>query len=222
MVFGGLRGAVGLALALILQQTEQVETSIREQVTFHVRVSAHALFWMLRPASHPPLPRQVTGIVGLTLLVNATMAPYVFPKVLPPFRRLPMRLARKSVAAIDEEVSDHKLLLMGQPRFLRVRWELVSAIVPNLADVCHFVAPAKGVPVHESDRHHDTKHTPTNKNLHVQHVSIREKLKRFLANPPPAEEPLLQDNSETHIQDEEKYVRRERVCIRWSGQRRLT
>lgn len=50
MVFGGLRGAVGLALALILQQTEQVETSIREQVTFHVRVSAHALFWMLRPA----------------------------------------------------------------------------------------------------------------------------------------------------------------------------
>ena len=50
MVFGGLRGAVGLALALILQQTEQVETSIREQVTFHVRVCAHALFWMLRPA----------------------------------------------------------------------------------------------------------------------------------------------------------------------------
>lgn len=97
MVFGGLRGAVGLALALILQLTEDIDQEVRNQVTF-----------------------QVIGIVGMTLMFNGTAAPYVFPRIIGGHRKLPMRLAKKSAKAVDDEVLSHKALLKAQPRFLRV------------------------------------------------------------------------------------------------------
>ena len=70
----------------------------------------------------------------------------------------------------------------------QVRWELVSALVPKLSDVADF-------------EHHA---------FHIHHQRMRDKMAAFLRNPPPPEESLLVNSSETHTLEEDRCVL---VCV---------
>lgn len=91
---GGLRGAVGLALALLVQSTPGIDKELRSQVRL-VLVHTNALHQLYLTLPHTCSPHQtwlhnaaqisfqVAGIVLLTLLINGMLAPIVFPRLLP-------------------------------------------------------------------------------------------------------------------------------------------
>ena len=58
LVWGGLRGAVGLALALIVEQDNTLDRVVRDRILFHV-----------------------AGIAGLTLLINGTTCGWLVDKL---------------------------------------------------------------------------------------------------------------------------------------------
>jgi len=114
LVWGGLRGAVGLALGLIVEHDEYVDRAVAAMLAFHV-----------------------SGICLLTLLLNGTTVEYLYKRLEPyppnPFRKKYLR----NVLLLLEEVCKAHFVnrLSGDWFFEELEYEPLTKCVPNFTDV---------------------------------------------------------------------------------------
>ncbi len=109
LVYGGLRGAVGLALALYIAGEENLPEEIRSQFLFYV-----------------------AGIVALTLLINATTIKFIINKLglthIPPVKVL---MFSNAYRAIHRE-SEKELEVIKKDRFMSgADWSVVKNYILN-------------------------------------------------------------------------------------------
>lgn len=109
LTWGGLRGALGLTLALMVNSTPSIPEDIRHQVLF-----------------------LTAGIVTLTLLINATTIGWLLDKLklteIPATRYL---LAISSRRHLQQELNTYYNLLKKRPALQGADWEAVKRYIPN-------------------------------------------------------------------------------------------
>lgn len=114
MVWGGLRGAVGLALGLLVELDPHIPAEKKVLINFHI-----------------------SGIVFLTLLVNGTTAAKIYTKLdiypVNPFREV---LVRRALSMLETETERHLEAVkeLWQHQKISARWTLVEALVPKFGD----------------------------------------------------------------------------------------
>eukprot|EP00903_Cladosiphon_okamuranus_P022319 g20525.t1 len=108
LAFAGLRGAVGLTLALIFVEDERIEDSIRSLVLFYV-----------------------AGIAAMTLVINGSLAGYLVSYLhLDRSTTAETEVFTKACSAIEARL-EHKLDLLKGDRFLGdADWEMVWRYIP--------------------------------------------------------------------------------------------
>ena len=91
LVWGGLRGAVGLALALIVEQDNTIDRLTRDRILFHV-----------------------AGIAGLTLLINGTTCGWLVDKLgLTKVSAQEQRLYDLACQRLEEYTADVRLPMLS-------------------------------------------------------------------------------------------------------------
>ncbi len=110
--YGALRGAIGLALALIVAGEPSIPQEIRDQFLF-----------------------LTAGIVTLTLLINATTIKYLVKGLgltkIPPAKQLMMEYARKNL----RQSTENSISKFKKDRFLnRANWDEVMKYLPEKPD----------------------------------------------------------------------------------------
>jgi NhaP-type Na+/H+ or K+/H+ antiporter len=131
LVWGGLRGAVGLALGLLLELDSAVNRNTVAVVNFHV-----------------------AGIVFMTLMINGTTTELVYRKLLKLGQPLvsQQRLALDALKSIEED-ADHELPHIKSEFFFEnigIDWKYVKMLSPNL-QLCKFTP--HGIKVLRPDLH---------------------------------------------------------------------
>jgi len=113
LVFGGLRGAVGLAMGLIVEHSEYVDRETASIIAFHT-----------------------SGIVLLTLLINGSFVDEVYERLDPyPLNPFKMTLARKALARAEEECR-HIIKRAKQDWFFNdVDFHSIVQCVPDLQQI---------------------------------------------------------------------------------------
>ncbi len=111
--WGALRGAIGLALALIVSAEQSIDQGIRDQFLF-----------------------LTAGIVTMTLLINATTIRFLVGKLgltkIAPAKALMMLSARKFL----RQSSENSMNKLKRDRFLsRANWETVSKYLPEKPEI---------------------------------------------------------------------------------------
>lgn len=114
LAFGGLRGAVGLSLGLLVELEDNISLRDKHLLNFHV-----------------------AGIVFLTLLLNGTLAGafYNWVKPYPSVSEFKVRLVEKALEVLEVEVAEETESLKHRWYFRDTRWPLVDAIVPTFTDI---------------------------------------------------------------------------------------
>ncbi|GAB5369028.1 hypothetical protein AAMO2058_001370100 [Amorphochlora amoebiformis] len=109
LVYGGLRGAVSLALALIVDLDSEIPRSIRDRVLFHT-----------------------AGIVLLTILINGSTTKYLLRFLGLTDTRAPERRAfRQALTTISEKSDETTLHLRKTKEYDGTNWASVAAILPK-------------------------------------------------------------------------------------------
>lgn len=113
VVYGGLRGAVGVALALLVEEDERVPRTTRTRVAFHV-----------------------AGVVSLSLLLNGTTTGWVYRRLQPyPPNRYRRRMLKQAMGLLQHHLEEFVGLLCQDWFFRDSQWDLVRELVPELRDV---------------------------------------------------------------------------------------
>ena len=109
LCFGGLRGAVGLTLALIVEDDMNIDDTTKSHVVFHM-----------------------SGIALLTLLINGTVMEYVLKALgLTRVSDERLRLLRRGVRTIEDACNNKVAEMKENDRFLRdVDWSIVYQYLP--------------------------------------------------------------------------------------------
>jgi len=131
LVWGGLRGAVGLALALMLDLDDEVPDAISDQILFHV-----------------------AGIVVLTLLINGSTTGTVLGWVgLRKIKPSKLRAYLKAVEAIKAESERKAISMRSEKMFQMADWDLVRRYLPQYEHKTRDLALAKvkEIPFHLED-----------------------------------------------------------------------
>jgi len=132
LCYGGLRGAVGLALALIVDLNEDIEEEISDLILFHV-----------------------CGIVLLTLLINGSTTGYVLGLVgLRQVKPSKLRAYLKSIDSIKKQSEKMSIKMRKERMFQMADWALVRKYLPEYEHKTRDLALAKvkEIPFHLSDR----------------------------------------------------------------------
>uniref|UniRef100_A0A7S1C6E0 Cation/H+ exchanger domain-containing protein n=1 Tax=Bicosoecida sp. CB-2014 TaxID=1486930 RepID=A0A7S1C6E0_9STRA len=114
MVWGGLRGAVGLALGLLVELDPNVPKHTKTLINFHI-----------------------SGIVFLTLLVNGTTAARLYSKLdiypVNPYREV---LVRRALGMLEREGAVHMdaVKKLWEHQGTHARWTLVRELVPRFEE----------------------------------------------------------------------------------------
>lgn len=107
--YGALRGAIGLALALIVANTDSIDKTIRDEFLFFT-----------------------AGIVTLTLIINATTIAFVVEKLgltkLTPAKQLAIQNAEEYIKSSAEKNIDK---LKGDRFLKRANWKAVRSYLPS-------------------------------------------------------------------------------------------
>jgi len=113
LVYGGLRGAVGLAMGLMVEHHAKIHPNIGTVVAFHT-----------------------SGIVLLTILVNGSTVEYLYRKLRPyadPVARV--RLVMKALKTVEEKCQFHKQYGLNEMRehwfFHNICFPQVYSCIPN-------------------------------------------------------------------------------------------
>eukprot|EP00927_Polykrikos_kofoidii_P066726 TRINITY_DN62288_c0_g1_i1.p1 TRINITY_DN62288_c0_g1~~TRINITY_DN62288_c0_g1_i1.p1 ORF type:complete len:1106 (+),score=205.33 TRINITY_DN62288_c0_g1_i1:77-3319(+) len=143
LIFGGLRGAVGLAMALMVVNTTLIEQAARERIAFHV-----------------------SGIVLLTLVVNGIFVTPLYQKlaIYPRARRHAVLLQRGLMLA-EIESRKHIQTLAGHWFFHNCLFTEVTDLVPDLAEIA-------GVEKSFDERMTKTVSTPSDLSCRVQEIDL--------------------------------------------------
>lgn len=111
MVFGGLRGAVGLAMALLVESDPRMDEEYRSRIAFHV-----------------------SGIVLLTLLVNGTTVTTLYQKLkLYKHSSHHHTLLKRAVAQAEAVAQEHIMEIKKHWFFHSCHWDTIKPLVPELA-----------------------------------------------------------------------------------------
>eukprot|EP00746_Dinoflagellata_sp_MGD_P040904 gnl/MRDRNA2_/MRDRNA2_19878_c0_seq1.p1 gnl/MRDRNA2_/MRDRNA2_19878_c0~~gnl/MRDRNA2_/MRDRNA2_19878_c0_seq1.p1 ORF type:complete len:1228 (+),score=222.81 gnl/MRDRNA2_/MRDRNA2_19878_c0_seq1:1-3684(+) len=109
---GGLRGAVGLAMALLVHGDSGIGSYNRAQIAFHV-----------------------SGLAMLTLAINGTTWPLLYRKLhVYPHRTLHAALLQRAVCQMDTAAENHLMLLKSHWFFSNCQFDKISELVPKVAD----------------------------------------------------------------------------------------
>ncbi|GAB5373114.1 hypothetical protein AAMO2058_001722500 [Amorphochlora amoebiformis] len=109
LCYGGLRGAVGLALALMVDLDPDIPNSISDRILFHV-----------------------SGIVALTLLVNGSTCGLLLDAVgLKRIRPSKLRAYMKAVESIKAESQMKTMSMRNEKMFQMADWKLVKKYLPQ-------------------------------------------------------------------------------------------
>jgi hypothetical protein len=114
LVFGGLRGAVGLVMSLIVEHNEHINSATSQMIAFHT-----------------------AGIVLLTLLVNGSTVDHLYRwlEIYPinPFRR---KYLRKVLAELEESCRSRDIRQLADDWFFReCQFKIILRCVPNFAHI---------------------------------------------------------------------------------------
>lgn len=109
LMWGGLRGAVGLALALIVDLDEGIAQSIKDRVLFHV-----------------------AGVVLLTIAINGSTTGLLLRRLGMTDAKGPERRAfRQALATIADESDETTIRLRKMREYESADWEVVARMLPQ-------------------------------------------------------------------------------------------
>mmetsp|Transcript_29449 Transcript_29449/g.71764 ORF Transcript_29449/g.71764 Transcript_29449/m.71764 type:complete len:1182 (-) Transcript_29449:327-3872(-) len=131
LCYGGLRGAVGLALALIVDLNDEIDDEISDLILFHV-----------------------AAIVALTLLVNGSTTGLVLKWVgLKKVSPSKQRAYRKAIESIKESSEKQSMKMRREKMFSMADWALVRKHLPEYEHKTRDLALAnvKEIPFHLND-----------------------------------------------------------------------
>ncbi|GAB5358515.1 hypothetical protein AAMO2058_000464900 [Amorphochlora amoebiformis] len=109
LVWGGLRGAVSLALALIIELDDNIDAKIKDRILFHT-----------------------AGIVLLTITINGSTTSFLLKILGLTDSRAPERRAfRKALASISDKSDEITLKLRRNKNFVDANWNQVEKMLPK-------------------------------------------------------------------------------------------
>eukprot|EP01084_Bolivina_argentea_P315751 547147_1 len=113
LVFGGLRGVIGLSLALIIKLDNRYSASYQHQVLFHIAV---IVFW--------------------TLILNATSMQYIVHYLgLTKLKKDAIPVLKAEMAILESQTKDKIEGMKGDPAYAGANWHDVVATLPSYASI---------------------------------------------------------------------------------------
>lgn len=117
-IFGGLRGAVGLALGLLVIHNDGIDKSIRYKVAFHT-----------------------SGIVFLTLVLNGSTVTFLYKwlRIASPLRvEYHEKILKAALEEADSRVLKRAAQLKSHWFLFNCNFDIIRELIPHLSDHVHF------------------------------------------------------------------------------------